>query len=92
VREAARVLRPQGRLLIVDFAPHDFEFLREEHAHLRLGFSAETVEQWMRAASLEMVLHRVVPPEPGTEGKIAVSLWLARDSRVALADAAREVA
>src|SRR5262245_14973627 len=64
IREAARVLRPSGRLLVVDFAPHDLEFLREEHAHLRLGFSAETVEQWMRAAGLEMVLHRMVPPEP----------------------------
>ena len=38
VREAARVLRPQGRLLVVDFAPHDMEFLRDEHAHRRLGF------------------------------------------------------
>jgi len=92
IREARRLLRPQGRLLVVDFAPHDLEFLREEHAHLRLGFAAETVEQWMRATGLEMVLHRVVPPEAGTEGKIAVSLWLARDPRFAFADAAREVA
>ena len=92
IREAARVLRPEGRLLIVDFAPHDLEFLREEHAHMRLGFAAETVEQWMRAAGLELVLHRVVPPEPGTDGKIAVSLWLAADPRIAFADAAREVA
>jgi ubiquinone/menaquinone biosynthesis C-methylase UbiE len=92
IREAARVLRPEGRLLVVDFAPHDLEFLREEHAHLRLGFAPETVAQWMSAAGLETVLHRTVPPEPGTEGKIAVSLWLARDPRLSFADAAREVA
>jgi ubiquinone/menaquinone biosynthesis C-methylase UbiE/DNA-binding transcriptional ArsR family regulator len=92
IREAARVLRPQGRLLVVDFAPHDLEFLREEHAHLRLGFASETVAQWMSAAGLEMVSHRTLPPEPGPDGKIAVSLWLAADPRLSFADAAREVA
>ncbi len=39
VREAARVLAPGGRLLIVDFAPHELEFLREQFAHERLGFA-----------------------------------------------------
>ncbi len=92
VREAARVLRPQGRLMVIDFAPHDLEFLREEHAHLRLGFAAETVTQWMGQAGLDVMSHRTLSPETGAEGKIAVSLWLARDPRIALADSRREVA
>jgi ubiquinone/menaquinone biosynthesis C-methylase UbiE/DNA-binding transcriptional ArsR family regulator len=91
LREAARVLRPQGRLLVIDFAPHELEFLRDEHAHRRLGFAEETVSQWLEQAGLDVISHRSVPPEAGSDGEIAVSLWLARDPRLAITGA-RDVA
>ena len=53
MREAARVLAPGGRLLIVDFAPHELEFLREQFAHERLGFRrcAGDASGWRTAGS-----------------------------------------
>ncbi len=85
IHEAARVLRPGGRLLVIDFAPHEQEFLREQFAHRRLGFAPETVTQWITASGLDPVLHKSLTPEQGSEGKIAVSLWLARDTRALMA-------
>jgi ubiquinone/menaquinone biosynthesis C-methylase UbiE/DNA-binding transcriptional ArsR family regulator len=92
IREAASVLRPQGRLLVIDFAPHQLEFLREQHAHLRPGFSFATIAQWMQAAHLDLLRHETLPPDPQSEGTIAVSLWLAGDRRQVSAAPAREVA
>jgi ArsR family transcriptional regulator len=53
VAQAAGLLRPLGRFVIVDFAPHGLEALRLEHAHRRLGFANSEVTGWLAEAGLK---------------------------------------
>lgn len=73
IAEAARVMRPGGRLVIVDFAPHDLEVLRREHAHRRLGFSDAEVAAWLAEAGLEPGATGTLPGK-----KLTVAMWAAQ--------------
>jgi ubiquinone/menaquinone biosynthesis C-methylase UbiE len=78
LQEAARTLKPGGRLMVVDFAPHELEFLRERHAHRRLGVDGEQMRSWLARAGLAMQAHEVLPPAAGTVGEaLTVSIWMA---------------
>jgi ArsR family transcriptional regulator len=87
IAEAAHALTAGGRLLIVDFAPHALEFLRQAQAHRRLGFAHAQMQQWIAAAGLELEAAEDLVPENGSSG-LTVSIWTARDRRAA--GAARE--
>lgn len=81
LNEAVRILKPGGRLLIADFAPHDLEQLRTDHAHRRLGIAAEHMAAWLQRAGARLVQHDVLPPPwRKDETGLTVSLWLAEKS------------
>lgn len=73
VAEAARVLRPEGRLLIVDFASHDLEDLRADFAHRRLGFREQEVAAWCTDAAVSVRTARILAGDP-----LTVTIWEGR--------------
>jgi ArsR family transcriptional regulator len=70
VDEAARVLAPGGTLLVVDFAAHDREELRERDAHTRLGFEDQVMADWFKAARL-----KTDHVEHLKGGELTVTIW-----------------
>jgi ArsR family transcriptional regulator len=77
IAEAARVLMPGGKLLVIDFAPHDLEFLRAEHGHRRLGVRHDALTEWAAHAGLNLEAPRSFePPTQGAPG-LTVNIWRA---------------
>jgi len=70
LREAARALACRGKILVADFAPHEEEFLRSEHAHRRLGFADEEITSLGEQAGLSCnALQHLVG------GRLRVTVW-----------------
>jgi ArsR family transcriptional regulator len=77
IREAARVLRPRGRLLLVDFAAHAEEMLRDQFNHHRLGFSDDEIGNWFRQCGLDAD----IAAEQLAGSPLTVKFWQARQRR-----------
>ena len=85
VAEAARLVAPGGRLLIVDFAPHRLGICAKEHQHRRLGFADEELHRWLAGAGLRASAPVALPPD--TDG-LTVSIWTGERPALAQANAA----
>ena len=79
ISEAARILKPGGRLIIVDFAPHTLEFLRDEHAHQHLGLSYEDLHSWVRETGLTIRDCNTLEPD-GAQGLTVQVLSIEKSS------------
>ena len=77
IAEAARVLTPSGRMLIVDFAAHDREELRSVHAHARLGFSDEII-----AAAFASCDIRIAHQATLDGGELTVKIWMGQKNAI----------
>ncbi len=87
--EASRILKPGGRLLVVDFAPHELEHLRDQHAHRRLGVAPDIMASWLKRADLRVLEEKTLPsPRGNTSAGLTVSLWLANRVSTEVAKAA----
>ncbi len=75
--EAARILKPGGRLLVIDFAPHDLEFLRERQGHRRLGIREEDMSAWTDAAGLAVQAPLRFDPPASLDQGLSVLIWTA---------------
>ena len=80
--EAARVLAPGGRLIVVEFAPHTLEHLRAEHAHRHLGVSETDMARWADRAGLTVRAARTFRAPDGEKG-ISVMVWSADSQKAA---------
>ena len=81
LREAARTLSPGGRMVVVDFAPHEVESLRADHAHRRLGFAREEISAALLDAGLEVRGVKALAARPGDARELTVLIFVARDRR-----------
>jgi ArsR family transcriptional regulator len=66
--EAARALKPGGRLLILDMLPHEREEYRQTMGHVWLGISEKQMRQWLQEAEFTTIRWQPLPPDPKTKG------------------------
>lgn len=81
ISEVARVLRPQGRLLIVDMLPHDRAEYRQEMGHVWMGFDDKQINHYLEAAELQPMMFHPLLPDTAAKGPALFAATAIRSSR-----------
>ena len=72
ISEACRILKPGGKLVIVDFAPHEEDHLRSEHQHQRLGFTDTEIRSILKSCGMKVSKTHKLEGDP-----LTVCIWSA---------------
>jgi ArsR family transcriptional regulator len=81
IAEAARVLRPGGKLLIVDMLPHDRVEYQQEMGHVWMGFSERTIRRTLSRFGFGGVRFHPLPPDPEARGPVLFAASAAADAQ-----------
>lgn len=77
IAEAVRILKPDGRLIVVDFAPHSLEFMCEKFHHRRQGVSHYEMKAWAEAAGGKIISHeQLAAPAHMLQQGLSVVFWV----------------
>ena len=68
IAEVARVLKPGGRLLLVDMQPHDRDSYRQQMGHVWLGFSDDHIRRILSESGFDAIRIVPLPPDPKVKG------------------------
>lgn len=77
--EAARVLKPDAPLVIVDLLPHERYMYRQEMGHVRLGVARDELVHWLGEAGMRLDRHHILPPDPQAKGPALFAAVARRD-------------
>ncbi len=90
LREARRILRPAGSVVVVDLLKHDREDFRRQMGQASLGFEIEEFAGVMAATGFEDVSVRALTPEAGAKGPALLCARASRSGGVVDLETARQ--